>query len=283
MLNLEILQEFVAFSEYGTLSAAAEALHISQPSLSRSMQKLEDSLEVQLFDHAKNKLTLNDNGKLAVTYARRVLDSASSMEKAVRLYDRQSRTISIGSIAPFPLWEILPKCYDAFPGMSVNGEIRDETTLLQGLLAKETYQMIILPYEFQDERCRSRHIGDENLMLCVPKSHPLAKRKSVSFQDFDGETMIVFSGIGFWKPIHQNGLPHCHFLYQDDHNDVVELERRSNLACFITDCVLQKNGLPDDMRVAIPIRDASAHQSYYLTWQKSDSPRLRSLTRSLFG
>ena len=53
MIELEQLKQLIAFATYGTLSKTAEELYISQPALSRSIQKLEKTLEVELFDRKK--------------------------------------------------------------------------------------------------------------------------------------------------------------------------------------------------------------------------------------
>ena len=63
MIEIHLFEQLVAFASCGTLSAAAEQLHISQPALSRSMQRLEDELGVKLFDRQKSRLTLNENGE----------------------------------------------------------------------------------------------------------------------------------------------------------------------------------------------------------------------------
>ena len=97
MIELSQLEHLLAFSEYSTLSKAAEELHTSQPALSRSMQKLEDELRVPIFERQKNKMVLNKNGELAVDYAKRVLNQANDMVEHVRAFDRSQRTISIGS------------------------------------------------------------------------------------------------------------------------------------------------------------------------------------------
>ena len=105
MLELYQLVQLLAVAECGTISGAAERLHLSQPALSRSMQKLEDHLQVTLFDRQKNKITLNPNGELAVEQARRVVRQAQDLVEQVRAFDRSQRTISIGSCAPAPLWK----------------------------------------------------------------------------------------------------------------------------------------------------------------------------------
>ena len=64
MIEIYLLEHLLAFNEYGTLSAAAEHLNIAQPSLSRSMQKLEGTLNVTLFERQKNRIILNETGNL---------------------------------------------------------------------------------------------------------------------------------------------------------------------------------------------------------------------------
>lgn len=84
MIELYQLVQLLAVADCGTMSRAAEQLHLSQPALSRSMQKLEDTLQVTLFDRQKNKISLNKNGELAVEYARRVVDQAHDLVEQVR-------------------------------------------------------------------------------------------------------------------------------------------------------------------------------------------------------
>lgn len=76
MIELEQLLHLVTFKECETLSKAAKELHISQPVLSRSMQKLEEEFGVSLFSRTKNKITLNETGMLAVSLASRILEDA---------------------------------------------------------------------------------------------------------------------------------------------------------------------------------------------------------------
>lgn len=64
MIELYQLVQLLAVADCGTMSGAAEQLHLSQPALSRSMQKLEDTLQVTLFDRQKNKISLNKKGSL---------------------------------------------------------------------------------------------------------------------------------------------------------------------------------------------------------------------------
>ena len=63
MIEIYLLEQLDAFARHGTLSAAAQALHTSQPSMTRAMQKLEGELGVALFIRSKNHLALNETGR----------------------------------------------------------------------------------------------------------------------------------------------------------------------------------------------------------------------------
>ena len=100
MMELYLLEQLIAFSRQGTLSGAAEKLHISQPALSQSMKKLEESLGVSLFERSKNKIALNENGIMAVQLGEKLLEQSREMEERLRLFDRSRRTLSVGGAAP---------------------------------------------------------------------------------------------------------------------------------------------------------------------------------------
>ena len=100
MMELYLLEQLIAFSRQGTLSGAAEELHISQPALSQSMKKLEESLGVSLFERSKNKIALNENGIMAVQLGEKLLEQSREMEERLRLFDRSRRTLSVGGLRP---------------------------------------------------------------------------------------------------------------------------------------------------------------------------------------
>ena len=101
MMELYLLEQLIAFSRQGTLSGAAEKLHISQPALSQSMKKLEESLGVSLFERSKNKIALNENGIMAVQLGEKLLEQSREMEERLRL---------LTEAAALSLWGAAPRC-----------------------------------------------------------------------------------------------------------------------------------------------------------------------------
>ena len=275
MFELHQLEQLIAVAKCGTLSRAAEELHISQPALSRSMQKLESELQVELFLRSKNKIELNDNGRLTVEYARKVMGQANDMMEQVRSYDRNQRTIFIGSCAPAPLWELTPVLSTLYPNKAVSSEMKNPDVLLQGLMRND-YQIIILPEPVESEELYCTRWGEEHLLFSLPPAHPLSGSKGLHLSDMDGETMLLFSQIGFWKRIPSEKMKSSHFLVQKESYDFEELIRHSALPYFSSDLAVRQQGtIPN--RIFIPILDPEANITYYFVTKKQSRNRFSAL------
>lgn len=95
MIEFNQLKQLICIAENKTLSNAAQKLFISQPALSRSMQRLEEDLQVQLFDHYKNKIVLNQNGELVVKHAKKILKDMDKMIENVQKFDKSMHSLSL--------------------------------------------------------------------------------------------------------------------------------------------------------------------------------------------
>ena len=260
MFELYQLEQLLAVAECGTLSNAADRLHISQPALIRSMQRLEAELKVPLFLRQKNRVELNENGRLAVEYAQQIVGQSRSMISRIQAFDRSQRTILIGSCAPVPLWEIPPVLSGLYPDMTISSEIRENGVLLQGL-RDNVYQLIVLPFPVEESGITCVKYGEEHLFFSLPPAHPLSGRKALYMKDLNGETMLLRNRLGFWRDIADKKMPDTRFLEQED-IAFEELVRSSALPNFVTDVVLRREGNPTN-RVNIPILDEEANVTYY--------------------
>ena len=266
MFELYQLEQLLIVAECGTLSGAAEQNHLSPSALSRSMQRLESEIGVTLFIRHKNKIELNENGQLAVEYARKVIAQANDMVSGIRSFDRKRHTIAVGSCAPAPLWTILPALSDQYPEMTISSDIRDRDTLIQGI-QNNIYQIIILPDPEKIEGTESCEYGEEHLFFSLPPAHPLSGSKGLRFQDLNGETMLLRSKLGFWSQIHREKMPDTHFLVQEEISAFDELVKASALPAFTSDLVIRREGeVPN--RITVPILDDEANVHYHCFWKK---------------
>lgn len=272
MIELVQLEQLVAVNRYGTLSKAAEELHLSQPAISRSMQKLEGDLQVTLFERKKNKLTLNANGALAVEYAARVLGEMGDFVDRVRAFDRASRTISLGSCAPAPMWDLLPALSVQFPEMAVSSELSGNCEQLLTGLKNGTYQIIILPYAVEAPGLSCVEYESEQLMFSLPPGHALCEAKGLYMKDLDGETIPLFAQLGMWHELCHIKMPSAHFLMQTERDDLTALVQASALPSFTSDLMQQRN--PSTNRISIPILDEEASVTYYILHPAGQKLRL---------
>ena len=113
-VDLDDLRGFVAVTELGSFHAAADTLHLSQPALTRRVQKLEAALGVQLIDRETRQLRLSSVGREFFFKARRVLDELDAAVLGIReLGDRATGEITIGAV-PTATYYFLPKVIEAF-------------------------------------------------------------------------------------------------------------------------------------------------------------------------
>lgn len=276
MIEMYLLEQLKAFRDFGTLSAAAEELHLAQPTLSRSMQKLEDILGVPLFGRGKNKMTMNETGKLAAEYASRILDSEAEMERHIRAFDRSLHTITVGSCAPGPLYPFLPLITSIFSGMTISSEIVPEDKLLPGL-DSDLYQIVLLPHSVDDSGHVSHKYITEQLYMSVNIMQPTASYKAITFHEMDGQNFIMYSQVGMWENIVREAMPHAKFFKQEDLEALGEIAGSSTLPMFASSITV--NEFPSRLqdRINIPITDPEATIDFYLVCRKRDAKRFSSV------
>lgn len=262
MFNLKELEQLIAFSELGTLAKVAEKFLISSPSLSRSMQHLEDDFGVALFDRSTNKITLNETGLKAVEVAKEIISVCENALHDVQEFDAKLNSITISSVAPAPLYNILTELSSYFPGMTISHKINDTDDILKDIEC-ENVDLAILPYNYTEKDYKVKELITENLYIAVPRGHELSEINRVNFQDINGFNFIVRSKIGFWSKLIKNKMPDSKFLFQNSSFEFEELVKSSTIPRFITDFSSDfKN--ENSNRINIPIMDNEAKVTYYL-------------------
>ena len=274
MPELELLYHLLAVSEYGTLSAAAEALHISQPSLSRSMQKLEAEFGTSLFERTKNKASLNEAGRLAVMEAKRVTDAAQEMTARMAAYVRSQHTILVGSCAPAPMWMLTPALGQLYPDMTISAEMNEPAVLVDGL-RNRTYQVVVTDAPIQEDGILCREYVTEQLFISLPLAHPLAKKKGLYLADLSGQTMLLYSELGVWQRLHDEKMQDIHFIVQTQRDAFTDLINASVLPNFTTNLTQMHSAVLD--RVDVPILDPEATIRFYLCVRKEKQILLEAL------
>ena len=280
MVDYNILEQFVTFYKTGTLRETAKKMHISQPALTRNMQKLEAVFEVPLFHRTKNSISLNETGLLAAEDAAILLKQTENMLQRARDFDREGRTIRLGSCTPAHVAEIIQRIAAFHPTAAVSSEVKDIPRLLEGV-KDETYQFVLLPFCPEDEDLYSGKWGEEHLSFLLPKRHRFARRKHLSVSEMNGENMLLFQDIGFWHDLVVDKMPDSRFLIQTERYTFLELVENSTMPSFATDAFrdIFPDASPAADRITVPITDSEFNVSYYLVYGKANQDKLKALFR----
>lgn len=283
-MNTDQVRHFVAVSRLGSVTAAAQDQHISQPALSRSLRHLEDDLGVTLFDRGKNSLSLNATGRELLPRAEDLLRSERLLRQAAQDASRRDRVLRLGTIAPAPLWYLTSLVVGGIPGTLLSTEMMDDEAALEHELFDGVVDLAITSREVPG--MRHEELMRESLFVSAPSDHPLASRESVSFADLAGETFLLYQDIGFWKGVHQRMMPQSHFLVQNSREVWDQLMRTTGMLGFSSDAPTlvrpaiagERDGSPVD-RVFVPISDPEAHATFYLCARDGDASTPRILDR----
>lgn len=260
-LELEQLEHLDAIASCGTLSKASEHLHLSQSALSRSIQRLESELDCELFSRTKNRMYLNEAGEIALGHARVVLADTARLREAIAEHSRKQTTLHIGACAPAPLWRMVPVIAERNPELLVVPKLESLKDIERGLLSG-IIDIAILPYDLELPNATAIPFMRESLRAALPSNHHLADQKRIKLSDLDGETFLIYNGIGFWRELLEKHVPNSHYVLQDDYLIFSQLSQTSPLPGFVTDASETERFIGD--RRIVPIEDEDATVTYRL-------------------
>jgi LysR family transcriptional regulator, hydrogen peroxide-inducible genes activator len=184
-MELHQLRYFCAIVETGSFSRAAQQSHVSQPSLSQQIGKLEDELGARLFDRLGRTVRLTELGAAFLPRARAVLrDLEAARSDVVERKTSIAGLLCVGvipTIGPYFLPPVLASFSRKYPQARIT--IAEEITpLLLEKLRGGTVDVAIvaLPLHVRNHEFESFPLTTERLYAVLPKRHPLAKRRTVS-------------------------------------------------------------------------------------------------------
>ena len=175
-------------------SRAAEQCHVSQPSLSQQILKLEDELGQRLFDRMKREAKLTSHGVGFLPHAVRILEEADAAKREATEAQHLLRgTLTFGvlpTIAPYLLPEALAEFTGKYPGLEILVQ-EDTTEQLLKLAHRHEIDFALASQPIQDERFEVRELFAEELLLALPPGHPLTRKRAVRVTDLEGQRLIV--------------------------------------------------------------------------------------------
>ena len=194
-MELRHLRYFVAVAEERNFTRAAERLHMAQPPLSRSIQQLEETLEVQLFQRDSRPLKLTETGKFFYAHAVQLLAQTAELESMTRRVGNIERSLSIGFVGS-TLYGMLPKIIRRFRDENATVELSlHEISTMDQIRALKDGQIDIGFGRIRHEDANIRRVilREEKMIVALPEGHPLSLLKPIlALSDLVSETLIIF-------------------------------------------------------------------------------------------
>lgn len=194
MPTLRQLQFLTALRAEGSFVAAAEAVGVTQPTLSAGIKDLEAALGSVLVERGRLGAVLTPAGEEAAERAARALGEVEELVRAVQAagepFSGVFRLGAIPTIAPFLLPRVLPLLKQRFPKLRL--QMREDLTgrLVEQLRAR-TLDAALIALPYQAHGVASAPIADDEFLFLCPENHPLAKRNDLSPEHLKSEDVLL--------------------------------------------------------------------------------------------
>src|SRR6187402_1067251 len=193
-MTLTELKYIVAVAREKHFGKAAEACFVSQPTLSVAIKKLEDELEIKLFERSANEVTVTPLGEEIVRQAQSVLEQAASIKEiAKRGKDPLAGPLRLGviyTIGPYLLPDLVRQAIARTPQMPLMLQENFTVKLLEMLRTGEI-DCAIMAEPFPDTGLAIAPLYDEPFLAAVPTTHHLAVHKTIVAEELKKETMLL--------------------------------------------------------------------------------------------
>ena len=193
-MTLTELKYIVAVAREKHFGRAAEACFVSQPTLSVAIKKLEEELDVKLFERGTSEVSVTALGEQIVRQAQQVIEQAAAIKEiAKRGKDPVSGPLRLGiiyTIGPYLLPDLVRQAIERVPQMPLMLQENFTVKLLEMLRTGEL-DCAIMAEPFPDTGLAVAPLYDEPFMAAVPTGHALARRKHISAEELKQETMLL--------------------------------------------------------------------------------------------
>lgn len=208
-MNIKQIHYFLAIREQGGFSSAAEALYLSQSSLSKQMMALEKTLGVTLFDRGKRQIALTPAGEVFAQYALQFNETYQAMTADLAEFRPVAKTVALVAIpviAQYGVPLLLAQFRRRYPAVSLTLQEQEAAAILPLLDSHQFDLALVRDYGLDRAQYAGLDIAEDRLVTAVSTQHSLAYRTAVSLSELADEPFILFDK---GTLIHEMSLAAC--------------------------------------------------------------------------
>jgi LysR family hydrogen peroxide-inducible transcriptional activator len=283
-MTLTELRYVVAVARERHFGRAAEACHVSQPTLSVAIRKLEEELGVRLFERRASQVALTDIGERIVSQAKRVLDEASAVREIARQgRDPLAAPLRVGTIytiGPYLLPGLIRQLQRKAPQMQLLLSENFTLKLIEQVRNGEI-DVAIMALPLPPCGLSVQAVYDEPFVVAVPRRHAWTRRKAIASTDLANETMLL---LGSGHCFRDQVLDVCPERPREPETAVDGMQRtfegssletiRQMVATGIGITVMPRTAMParvprQSLVAYLPFRNPPPHRRVVLAWRRS--------------
>ncbi len=274
-MNLNQLKIFYLAAQKGSLSAAAEELYITQPAVTKGIQRLQEHYDIKFVHHIGKKLVLTDAGEVLYRIAEKIFEMESQAEESIRDFQQRKRghirILSSESFGDYYLPHILIPFSKSYPLVRISMNILPTEQVVENT-ATLNNDIGFISYPVQNKKLSVKEVLEDQLVIITPLDHMLAEKSSLAAADLENQLVVMHETESAPRRAIED--------YIRTHNISVKipLEISSNRAIKraveegIGVALISRKVANDQIQAgrlkAIPISDASMYRKFYIVHHK---------------
>lgn len=193
-MNLNQLKIFYYAAKNSSLSVAAQALFITQPAVTKGIQRLQEHYEIKFVDFVGKKLVLTDAGEELYKIAEKIFELENQAEESIRDFQQRKRghirILSSESFGDYYLPQIIIPFNKAYPLIRVSMNILPTEQVVKNT-ASLNCDLGFISYPITHKKLVVKEVLEDKLVIITARKHPLAVKKSLAPKDLEGQPFIM--------------------------------------------------------------------------------------------
>jgi len=278
------LKIFTRIAQLGSITKAAEELHLSQPALSIQLRNFQDQFDIPLTEIVGKKLYLTDFGKEILAYAERILDQAGAMDDVVQSYKGQltgKLKIAVVSTGKYVMPYLLTDFLNAHPAITLELDVTNKEKVIESLEQNSI--------DFALVSLVPGHLKTESIPIVKNTMHLIGAYESkksqieLSINELQQLPWIFREQGSGTRQMMERFLSQRHITVQKmlelTSNEAVKQAIMANLGYSIMPLIGIKNELKNKQLMIVPVKGLPIHTTWRIIWLngKKHSPVVKAL------
>lgn len=277
-MTLNELKYFCALAEKQNFRKASEQCFVSQPTLSVAIKKLEEELDVALFERQKQKVLLTEMGALLLPYAQKAIQQTQLLKQTADNTRQQAPTLKMGAIytiGPYLFPQLLSQIQQHTPNLHLTID-EDYTDQLAEKLQQGVLDVIVVSLPFEMPNIKTVALYQEPFYAALPKTHPLAQQSQISLEALEKEPLFLLGAGHCFRDQILAAYPQL--KTQASHETLQKTLEGSSLETIrymvasgagvtILPCGACQN--QDELLAYLPLKESNAQRTVVMAWRQS--------------